>query len=118
MKQASLIDNEQSWIYKPALLWEVSGDQNLKSKNGETASQSSYMLSAIPLNSNISDALPTVSNNQIINNTIDLGEGSFWITRYNGYFYANGEVIKYDAVQFNVSGFGNVWITNVEEYQD
>jgi hypothetical protein len=118
IKQASLIDNEQSWIYKPALLWEVSGDQNLKSKNGETASQSSYMLSAIPLNSNISDVLPTVSNNQIINNTIDLGEGSFWITRYNGYFYANGEVIKYDAVQFNVSGFGNVWITNVEEYQD
>jgi hypothetical protein len=118
IKQASLIDNEQSWIYKPALLWEVSGEENLKSKNGDNANQSTYMLSAIPLNSDLNDSLPTVVNNQIINNTIDLGEGSFWITRYNGYFYANGEIIKYDAVQFNVSGFGNVWITSTEDYQD
>ena len=117
IKQASLIDNEQSFIYKPSLLWEVSGEQNLKSKNGDNSSQSTYVLSAIPLNSDLTDQVPSVSSNKIINNTIDLGEGSFWITRYNGYFYANGEIIKYDAVQFNISGFGNVWITSTEDYQ-
>ncbi len=118
IKQASLIDSEQSWVYKPVLLWEIGGEQNLKSKNDTTGNQSSYVLSAIPLNSDLTDQLPYVSNNQILNNTIDLGEGSFWITRYNGYFYANSEIIRYDAVQFNVSGFGNVWITSVEEYQN
>ena len=40
-----------------------------------------------------------------------------WITRYNGYFYSNGEVIKYDAVQYNISGTGDVWISNVQEYE-
>lgn len=118
IRQASLIDNEQSWVYKPALLWEVGGEQNLKSKNDTSGNQSSYVLSAIPLNSDLTDELPYVSNNQILNNTIDLGEGSFWITRYNGYFYANSEIIKYDAVQFNVSGYGNIWITSLEEYQN
>jgi hypothetical protein len=118
IRQASLIDNEQSWIYKPVLLWEVSGEQNLKSKNDTSGNQSSYVLGAIPLNSDLTDQLPYVSNNILYNNTIDLGEGSFWITRYSGYFYSNSEIIKYDAVQYNVSGFGNVWITSAEEYQN
>lgn len=117
IKQASLIDMERSWIYKPVLLWEVAGTENTKSINGETASQSNYMLSAIPLNSNLSDSLPTVVNRQVINNVMDLGEGVYWIARYNGYFYSNGEIIKYDAVQFNVSGEGNVWISSNQEYQ-
>lgn len=116
IKQASLIDNEKTWIYKPVLLWEVSGTENTKSINSEVGNQSTYMLSAIPLNSTLSDAVPTVSNNQILNNVMDLGEGVYWITRYNGYFYSNGEIIKYDAVQYNVSGTGDVWINDVQEY--
>ena len=118
LKQASLIDNERTWIYKPVLLWEVAGTENTKSVNGEVGSQSSYVLSAIPLNSDLTDAVPTVVNNKIINNTMNFGEAVYWITRYNGYFYANGEVIKFDAVEYNVGGIGNVWITDVQEYQD
>ena len=117
IKQASLIDNEQSWIYKPVLLWEVAGESNTKSVNGEVGNQSTYVLSAIPLNSDLSDTKPFVSNNQIKNNVMDFGEGVYWITRYNGYFYANGEIIKYDAVQYSVPGAGNVWINNVQEYE-
>jgi hypothetical protein len=116
IKQASLVDNEKTWIYKPVLLWEVAGTENTKSINGEVGNQSTYMLSAIPLNSTLSNAVPTVSNNLVINNIMDLGEGIYWITRYNGYFYSNGEIIKYDAVQYNVSGTGDVWINNVQEY--
>jgi len=116
IKQASLIDNEKTWIYKPVLLWEVSGTENTKSINGEVGNQSTYMLSAIPLNSNLSSDVPSVQNNRIINNIMDLGEGVYWITRYNGYFYSNGEIIKYDAVQYNISGTGDVWINNVQEY--
>ena len=117
IKQASLVDSEKVWIYKPVLLWEVGGTENTKSINGEVGNQSTYMLSAIPLNSSLSLDLPSVKNNTIVNNVIDLGEAVYWITRYNGYFYSNGEIIKYDAVQYNISGTGNVWINSVQEYE-
>jgi hypothetical protein len=118
LKQASLIDADKTWIYKPVLLWEVTGSGNTKSINDDVSSSSGYVLGAIPLNSTLSADIPTVKNNVVINNTMDLGEGVYWLTRNSGYFYANAEVIKYDAVQYNVSGVGNVWISNVQEYQD
>ena len=118
IRQASLLDDERVYIYKPALLWEVSGTENTKSINNEVNDQSSYVLSAIPLNSNLTADVPVVKNNIVINNTFSLGESVYWVTRYNGYFYSQGEIIKYDAVQFNVSGYGNVWITSTEDYQD
>jgi hypothetical protein len=118
LKQASLVDNEKTWVYKPVLLWEVAGTENTKSINGEVGNQSTYMLSAMPLNANLSDVVPYISNNQVKNNVIDFGEGVYWITRYNGYFYSSGEIIKFDAVEYNVSGIGNVWINNVQEYDN
>ena len=118
IRQASLIDKEKTWIYKPVLLWEVEGTENTKSVNDQSGKQSDYVLGAIPLNSNLTNSVPTVSNNQITNNTMDLGEGVYWITRYNGYFYANGEIIKYDAVQYSITDYGNVWITSTQDYQN
>ena len=118
VRQASLVDDERIYSYKPVLLWEVAGTENTKSINNEVNNQSAYVLSAIPLNSDLSALPPEVRNNIVINNTFSLGEAAYWITRYNGYFYSQGEIIKYDAVQFNVSGFGNVWITSLEDYQN
>jgi hypothetical protein len=144
IKQASMIDNEvaaKNWIYKPALLWEVTGDQTLRSINGEVSNQSSYSLSAIPLNSDLSSIVPHVSNNTLVNNVIDLGEAVYWLGRHNGYFYANGEIIRFDAIQYSIPGaeknivldsgngrptfttqtvgaIGNVWISSNQEYQD
>jgi hypothetical protein len=124
IRQASKIDQEKTWIYKPALLWEVAPSQNTKSVNNEINNQSAYALSAIPLNSNLTNLFPEVVNNQLVNNVVDLGEAVYWLPRYNGYFYANGEVIKFDAVQYSVPGLsgedgnGNVWITDVQEYQN
>ena len=103
IRQASFIDKEKTWKYKPVLLWEIEPSENSKSINEEKAMQGSYVLSAIPLNSNLSNAIPTVENNQIVNNVMDMGEGIYWIPRYNGYFYANGEIIKFDAVEYNVA---------------
>jgi hypothetical protein len=127
IKQASLIDRDKTWIYKPALLWEVAPSENLTSINEELGQQSAYMLSAIPLNTDLSDELPEVKNDIVVNNIIDFGEGVYLLPRYKGYFYANGEIIRYDAVQFSVSGLSstelenadgsNVWISNVQEYQ-
>jgi hypothetical protein len=116
IREASLVDNEKSWVYKPVLLWEVSGTENTKSINSEVNKMSSYALSAIPLNSSLSSNLPTVSGGRLIDNVMDLGEAVYWITRYNGYFYSNGEIIKYDAVEYSVAGVGNVWINSVQEY--
>lgn len=118
IRQASLIDKDKTWIYKPVLLWEVAGTELTKAVNDDSGQQSNYSLSALALNSDLTDSIPVVVNGQIINNIMDFGESIYWISRYNGFFYANGEVIKYDAVQYSVSGTGNVWITNVQEYQD
>jgi len=118
IKQAYVLDKERTWIYKSVLLWEVSSPENSKSINEQTATSDSYSLSAIPLNSDLSSQLPTVVNHQVINNILDLGEAVYWLGKYNGYFYANGEIIKFDAVEYNVSGIsGNVWITSVSDYQ-
>ena len=117
IKQSSMIDQEKTWIYKPALLWEVSGTEATKSINELAAKQGSYVLGAMPLNSNLSATPPTVANNAVINNIMDLGENVYWLTRYQGYLYSNGEIIKYDAAQFNITGTGNVWISSNQEYQ-
>jgi hypothetical protein len=140
IRQANMIDQDRIWIYKPALLWEVAGTENTKSQNDVVGNQSSFALSAIPLRSDLSDLVPTVINGIVENNTMDLGENVYWMTRYNGYFYANGEIIKYDAVEFEIpgvnrdivqtnnngqlsavstvsGGIGKVWIASVREYQ-
>ena len=129
IKQAYVADKDITWIYKPSLLWEVSGTENMTPTNGQAATGNKYALSAIPLNSDLSSQIPEVVNHEIVNNIIDFGDGILYIGQYNGYFYSNGEVIKYDAVEYNVSvlpssvlnsGFvgGNVWITNAEEYEN
>lgn len=117
LKQASLIDRDKTWIYRPVLLWEAGGEELIRARDDDTTS-SSFSLSAIPLNSDLSDELPFVINNELQNNIIDFGEGVYWLGRYNGYFYANGEIIRFDAVEYNVSGFGDVFISSVREYQN
>jgi hypothetical protein len=117
IRQSNLVDQEKTWIYKPALLWEVSGTENTKTINELASKQGSYVLGAMPLNSNLTDVAPTVVNHSIVNNIIDLGENIYWLTRYQGYLYSNGEIIRYDAAEFNITGTGNVWISDNQEYQ-
>jgi hypothetical protein len=118
IRQSSMIDKEKTWIYKPSLLWEVSGTDSTKTINQIASKQGKYILGAMPLNSDLPAVAPTVVNHAVINNIIDLGENVYWLTRYQGYFYSNGEIIKYDAAEFNVSGIGNVWITSNQDYQN
>jgi hypothetical protein len=112
-QQSQYVD--KTWIYKPVLLWEVSGTESTKTLNSEK--QEKYALGAMPLNSDLTDQLPRVVSRQIINNTLDVGENAYWITRFQGFLYSAGEIIKYDAVEYSVTGLGNVWITNNKEYQ-
>lgn len=116
IKEASMVNVDRSWVYKPVPLWEATGTEFIRSVNQELSAMSSYTLSAIPLNSYLSNLEPTVSSGRVINNTIDLGEAVYRMSRHDGYFYANGEIIKYDAIQYSVAGVGNVWINNVQEY--
>jgi len=118
-KQTYMLDSQKTWIYKPVLLWQAAGEETSKSQNEQEATQNSYALTAIPLNSDLTDALPQVVNGQVANNIIDFGESVYWLGRYNGYFYANGEIIRYDAIEYSVPGIiDRVWITNNQEYQD
>ena len=117
IRQSNMIDKDKTWIYKPSLLWEVSGTETTKTINEIPSNQSNYSLSAMPLNFNLSDTVPTVVNNKIINNIMDFGENIYWLSRFQGYFYSNGEIIKYDAVEFNITGTGNVFISSNQEYQ-
>ena len=129
IRQASLIDRDKNWIYKPVLLWEAEGQEAVRSQNDELENQSAFALTAIPLNSDLPSIEPSVQNHRLINNVIDFGDGVYWTTRYDGYLFANGEIIRYDAIQFSVPGLSqrepnnpnlegdNVWITSVAEYQ-
>ena len=117
IKQSSMVDKEKTWIYKPSLLWEVAGTDSTKTINELASKQGSYVLGAMPLNSDIVGFAPTVVGHVVINNIIDLGENVYWLTRYNGYLYSNGEIIRYDAAEFSVTGTGNVWISSNQEYQ-
>ena len=113
--QASKLDKDRNWVYNPVLLWEISESDTVKSINGERDGNGGYALTAIPLKTDLTDSVPEVAlvNGvpKIINNTISFGDSVYWVGRYNGYFYANGEVIKYDAVEYAVpqkayTGFG------------
>ncbi len=117
IRQSSLVDAEKTWIYYPAMLWEVAGSEVTKTINQQAEKQSNYVLGAMPINSDLTASVPVVSNNQVINNIIDIGENIYWLTRYQGYLYANGEIIKYDAAEFTITGTGTVWISSNQEYQ-
>ena len=115
IEQSTVLDQDKTWIYKPVLLWEVSGTEVTKSLNAQK--QQKYVLGAMPIKADLPALAPTVVNRQVINNIIDLGENVYYVTRFQGFFYANGEILKYDAVEHNVTGLGNVWISNNLEYQ-
>jgi hypothetical protein len=117
IRQSTMIDKEKTWIYKPSLLWEVAGTENTKTINELASKQGSYVLGAMPLNSDLVGTAPVVVGNVLTNNIIDLGENVYWLTRYNGYLYSNGEVIRYDASEFDITGTGKVWISSNQEYQ-
>jgi len=80
------VDSQKTWIYKPVLLWEVTGDENVRPQQDEVSTQSAYALTAIPLNSDLSIDLPVVENHRVVNNTINFGDGVYWTARYDGYF--------------------------------
>jgi hypothetical protein len=107
---------DRNYIYNPSLLWESSGSETTTSAND--AKQERFALSAVPLNTTLSANVPEVSiAGEIINNTFDIGENAYWLTRFQGFFYANAEIIRYDAVEYNITGTGNVWISSNLEYQ-
>ncbi len=112
-QELNIEESDKRWVYKPSLLWQISESAELK-KDGKGTG---YALSALTLNQDISNQPPTVVNHELINNVMDFGESIYLLARHQGYFYANGEVIKYDAVQYNVDGVGNVWISNDSEYK-
>lgn len=115
--QAPYIDDYKTFIYKPVLLWEVAGKELTKTVNESANQASGYSLAAMPIKTKLTSSIPSIVDGNIINNAIDFGESVYWLGNYSGYFYANGEIIRYDAVEYSVAGVGNVWISNNQEYQ-
>jgi hypothetical protein len=120
--QAPFTDRFKTYGYKPALLWEVAGKEQLRSQNELPQQSQGYTLSAAPLNTSLDGLPPFVENGEIVNNIIDVGENIDNVSSYNGYFYANGEVIQYDAMEYAITGPTDdgeniVWIKNNQEYQ-
>ncbi len=116
------LEEDQLWVYSAAQLWDISSEKSGRLQQNGAAIENSFMLAAMPLNVDLTDSHPYVLNNQILNNTLDIGEAVFYINKYNGYLYANGEVIKYDAVQYSIPGLSPetgdlVWISSLREYE-
>lgn len=127
---------DDTYTYRVSRVWEIQPDDSVGPNQNKSAG---YSLVAYPLNSNLTDTPPSVVNHALVNNIVDLGEGAFLMARFNGYFYANGEVIKYDAVEYSIpgaeklirsstsnagrietsvvlsGGLGNVWISSKDE---
>lgn len=118
INQAPYTDEYKTYVYKPVLLWEVAGQEATKTINEAATQSSGYSLSAMPLRTELSSSIPELVSGELINNIIDFGENVYWLANYSGYFYANGEIIRYDAVQYSVAGVGTVWIKNNQEYQE
>ena len=119
VSQAYMLDSGRTWVYKPVILWKTSGTENSKAINEQKTTSNAYTLTAIPLKSTLSNAIPTVVNGEIINNIIDFGEAVYFLTKYDGYFYANGEIIKFDAIEYSIPGVADsVWINSLDEYQN
>lgn len=116
--QASSLNVDQNLKYLPALLWEVGAEKKLRAINDQNGDQSGYVLSAVPLQFDLSADVPTISGGKVINNTFDVGENVYYLSSHDGYLFANGEIIRYDALQYHVQGIGNVWISSNDEYQE
>jgi hypothetical protein len=122
LEQAQLDLSERTYGYKSSILWELGDQKELRTINQPT-NNTGYVLGAVPLNSDLTNIAPYVENYEIKNNTIDIGESSIWLPRFQGYLFANGEIIRYDAQQYYVDApsasitNGLVWITNNNEYQ-
>jgi hypothetical protein len=124
LEQASLSLNERTYGYKSSILWELGDQEETRTINQPTANVG-YALGAVPLATSLGSAVPFVANNQIDidTSTIDVGESAFWLPRFQGYLFANGEIIRYDAQEYQVDSIstdatnGRVWITNNNEYQ-
>jgi hypothetical protein len=119
----ALSDKNRVWVQSTAVLWQMSGDQMVAAKqSGDSINSELYSLAAVTLNSDLPAVAPSVQNNEVINNIIDLGEAVQLLVRGTGYLYANGEIIKYDAMQYAVASANGTqqlrWISNAEEYQD
>ena len=122
LEQAQLDLSERTYGYKSSILWELGDQKELRTIN-QPVNNVGYALGAVPLNSNLTNVPPYVENHQIKNNTLDVGESAMWLPRFQGYLFANGEIIRYDAQQYHVDSVsasatnGLVWITNNNEYQ-
>lgn len=108
LSQAYQLNNSRDYYYKPVLLWEASGTENTMANNDDPRNQSGFSLSAAVLNAEIPDKDPTVNatTKAIDDNIIELSPNSY-LSRYKGYLYSNGEIIKYDAIQYAIP-FANI----------
>ena len=114
IQESSFLPKNQVFKYKPVLLWEVTAGNDLRPLNEEVNAQGGYSLAAVALNTELTNELPYVdSSGNIQNNIIDFGQSIYWLTKYNGYFYNNGEIIKYDAIEHALT---NVVLTNLIGY--
>jgi hypothetical protein len=116
LEQASLDLSERTYGYKSSILWELGDQEELRTIN-QPVGNLGYSLGAVTLNQNLKINTPTVKNHQIVDNEIDVGESAIWLPRFQGYLFSNGEIIRYDAQEYHVTGTGDVWITSNSEYQ-
>lgn len=113
------LDSERMYKYKPVLLWEVAATEETKTINEASKVSSGYTLGAMALNNSLTASAPYVANRAVVENVIDFGESIYWLPRFQGYLYANGEIIRFDAVEYSVPSSSNsvVWISSNQEYQ-
>lgn len=100
-------------FYSPSLLWEIQPQQNIQRFNEQNQS---FVLFAGALAAPLNDQHPYVENNTVQNNTITINDQIDFLATYSGYLYANGEIIKFDAVEYVVNNEA-IWFTSPSDYE-
>ena len=99
-------------------LTKISGSGLFGSNTVEIVSVDSSTQVTVNLPHAVGGSITFKANSGVFYNVFDIGDAVYRMSRYNGYFYANGEIIKYDAVEYTVQGIGNVWVSSYLEYQN
>ena len=123
LEMAFRVGKDQKYLYEPVKLWQLGEKDSENEYTSVNKNIGSFALTSVLLNENLSDEVPTYdeATNTYRHFTIDVGITAWYINRFSGYFYANGEIIRYDGVQYRISGgknAGDVWIRSVQEYNN
>lgn len=106
---ASVVEGEEGnkLVYKVNQLWDA----------GQLSNE---VLACGVLRTSLTEQIPVYDptvTDRVRNNSLDIGYWAQWFESFNGLIHMNGEIIRYDAKEYNIGG-QNVWVNSREHLEE